>query len=451
MRRVLIISPHFPPVNAPDMQRIRQALPHLRNLGWEPIVLAVRPDRIEGAVLEPILEKTYPSDIQIHRVGGIPPHLTRKFKIGSLWWRCGRSLRKAGTQLLRMQKVDLIFFSTTLFNSFTLGPIWKRRFGVPYVLDYQDPWINDHYRRTGQQPPGGPLRFGLSQLLARMHEPEVIRSAAGVVSVSPTYLSDLERRYPDFRNGAGAVIPFASSQADFAIAKDHPPIKSIIPFGDGRKHLVYTGRGGADMARTVRILFSAYRRYLESNGHPCVQSLHFHFIGTDYAPAGLAKPTILPVAKEEGVAQHVSEHCLRIPYFEALHYLSRADTIMILGSDDPGYNASKLHTCLLAGRPVLCIGHESSPLIAAARQHANTAVFSFGGQKTDADCAATICRHYFEQHCHAQHLPTLVSDTIPDALAMSRRLTEYFDRALHPTITNGRRDNPPYRKSALPS
>ena len=42
MKRVLIVSPHFPPVNAADMHRARMVLPFLRENGWEAEVLAVR-------------------------------------------------------------------------------------------------------------------------------------------------------------------------------------------------------------------------------------------------------------------------------------------------------------------------------------------------------------------------------------------------------------------------
>jgi len=41
MKRVLIVSPNFPPINAPDMQRVRMSLPFYRDNGWEPVVLAV--------------------------------------------------------------------------------------------------------------------------------------------------------------------------------------------------------------------------------------------------------------------------------------------------------------------------------------------------------------------------------------------------------------------------
>ena len=39
--KVLIISPHFPPTNAPDMQRVRMILPYLSESGMTAEVLAV--------------------------------------------------------------------------------------------------------------------------------------------------------------------------------------------------------------------------------------------------------------------------------------------------------------------------------------------------------------------------------------------------------------------------
>ena len=51
MPRLLIISPHFPPINAPDMQRVRMSLPHFVDAGWEVVVLTVD-DREPLAPLE---------------------------------------------------------------------------------------------------------------------------------------------------------------------------------------------------------------------------------------------------------------------------------------------------------------------------------------------------------------------------------------------------------------
>ncbi len=59
-RRVLIVSPHFPPVNAPDHQRVRMSLPYLYENGWEAHVLAVDPRFVAG-FLDPYLLQTIPA------------------------------------------------------------------------------------------------------------------------------------------------------------------------------------------------------------------------------------------------------------------------------------------------------------------------------------------------------------------------------------------------------
>lgn len=361
MKKVLIISPHFAPINAPDMQRVRLALPYLRMCGWEPVVLAVDPEHVEGGVSDPLLEQTYPADIRVVRVRGISPRHTRWARVGSLWLRCGRALRKAGEQLLRTEKFDLVFFSTTQFGSFTLGPRWKREFGVPYVLDYQDPWVNDHYARTGEPPPGGALKYTVSQWSARRNEPRVVSEAAAILAVSPAYGRDLGERHPGFKAARFHTVPFGAAEQDMALARNQRPPQPLVPSGDGCIHHVYTGRGGADLAPALTLLFRAFKAFRAVQPDQAAR-MRFHFIGTSYAPPPLGIETIMPVARAEGVEKFVSEHCRRVPYFEALHYLAIADAVMAIGSNDPGYSASKIFPCILARRPLLALFHRDSPV-----------------------------------------------------------------------------------------
>src|SRR5829696_8891477 len=81
-RRVLIVSPHFPPVNAPDMQRVRMSLPFYAEFGWEPTVLAVAPTSTERT--EPLLTETFPAGIPVERVRALPADLTRMVGVGNL-------------------------------------------------------------------------------------------------------------------------------------------------------------------------------------------------------------------------------------------------------------------------------------------------------------------------------------------------------------------------------
>jgi hypothetical protein len=361
-RKVLIVSPHFAPINAPDMQRVRLALPYLRGCGWEPVVLTIDPDLIEGGVVETLLENTYPADIRIVRARGLAPKATRWAGIGSLWLRCGGALRRAGETLLREGKFDLVFFSTTQFDAFTLGPRWKAMFGVPYVLDYQDPWVNDYYRRTHTPPPGGTLKFALSQWLARRREPEVVRQASGLVAVSGAYGPMMARNYPWFDPVSMKLLPFGAAEQDMATARKHRPDRPIVPFGDGYFHHVYAGRCGPDMSTALTIVFRAFKKFLAARPSEA-ERVRFHFIGTDYAPPPLGREWAMPVAKAEGVEAFVLEHCQRVPYFDALHYLINADALLAVGSNDPSYSASKIFPYILANRPMLVVFNRGSPVV----------------------------------------------------------------------------------------
>ena len=433
MRRILIVSPHFPPVNAPDMQRARIALPYLRALGWDPVVLAVTPESVEGAVLDPLFEKTYPADIRIIRVAGIPPKFTRWMGVGSLWWRCGRALQKAGDELLSKEKFDLVFFTTTQFDTFTFGPRWLRRFGVPYVLDYQDPWINDYYRLTKTKPPGGWLRFGFSQFTARRREPRVVAQAAAIVSVSSRYNDELLTRYPDHNKARLCHLPFGAAAADLEIARDLNPTERLVPVGDGRIHLVYTGRCGPDMERALRILFRALRFFRQASPDEAAR-LHLHFIGTGYAPPPLGKNSVRPIAESEGVADQVTEICYRVAYFDALHALVQADALMVVGSDDSTYSASKIFPYLLARRPLLTIVHQESLMLKLASTQSPASSFGFGDQSENHaldTLARRICDEWFARKGWEQPAAADIQSLEPYlAASMTRRLAEVFDTAL---------------------
>jgi hypothetical protein len=139
MKKVLIISPNFPPVNAADMHRIRQSLPYFKELGWEPVVLAVDEKFVGAYSTDPLLLYTVPADIEVHKVGAWETSRTRKFGLSSLGIRAYTHLRRKGDELLKERHFDLVYFSTVAFHVMALGPRWKRKFGVPFILDIQDP------------------------------------------------------------------------------------------------------------------------------------------------------------------------------------------------------------------------------------------------------------------------------------------------------------------------
>lgn len=355
---LLLVSPRFPPSNAADSQRLRMLLPHFTAVGCTAEVLAVDP-RCSANELDPWQAAHLPPEVPIHRVRGLSLRWARLPGLGSVDARCHRALAHSGSRLLRKRRFDLVYFSTTEFGSFRLGPLWKRRHGVPFVLDYQDPWVNDHYRRHPDiSPPGGRLKHAISDRLHRFHEPRVLRHAAGITAVSPAYPAQLQDRYPFTTRTPSVVLPFPGSPTDFDHLGTIPP--NQLPFDpqDGLIHWVSIGRGGDDLHTALNGLFSAISQHAPLELR---RQLRLHFIGTSYAPPGRGLATIFPVAKHYDLQDIVVEQTERLPLSIALATLKAADALMVIGSNDPSYTASKLNPYLLAQRPLLAILHERSP------------------------------------------------------------------------------------------
>ncbi len=351
MKRVLIVSPHFPPVNAPDMQRGRMSLPYYRDYGWEPVVLAVGP-RWQEVVLEPELSATVPADVRVEYTAAVPPRLSHALGIGNLGLRGWPFLWRRGARLLRREKFDLVFFSTTQFIALAMGPDWRRRFGVPFVIDIQDPWRTDYYERPGSRKPPGGWKYQFARLQARMLEGPTYLRAGAVMSVSPSYLEDLDTRYPGFRGIPRAVIGFGASRNDLEEARKLPAPSYRYDRSHGEVHLLYSGAAGPVMPHALTVLFTGLRRYREL--HPDrARRLRFHFVGTSYVAPGRGKPSVRPVAAVCGVEDMIEEVPHRIGHLEALRLQLDADGLLLPGSSDLAYSPSKVFPYYLSGRPIL--------------------------------------------------------------------------------------------------
>ncbi len=365
MHRVLIISPHFPPTNAPDHQRVRMSLPYFREYGWDPVVLAVEAGAVPGPQ-DPLLATTVPADVPVHRVGALPLALTRRVGLGNLAYRAWFQLRATGDRLLRNGQFDLVYFSTTQFVATALGRRWLRRYGVPFVVDLQDPWRTDYYERPGAPPPPGGWKYRLARWQAARLEERSWRDAAGFVSVSEDYLTQLRARYPWFDPKPATYIPFGAPEADFALARAHAEWTPAFTREPGAVHLVSVGAVGPIMRTALEFLFAGLRN-LRVTAPADAARLRLHFIGTSYAGTR-AEPSVLPVAAACGVAEHVREETGRVGYFTAIATLLAADALIIPGSDDPAYNPSKIASSFLAGKPSLALTPTGSAMDRMVRE-----------------------------------------------------------------------------------
>ena len=94
MRRLLMISPHFPPDSSAGTHRVRLLAPHLEAHGWTPTVLTVDERDYEGRI-DPGLRSLVPASLAVERIRALSPRLTRSIGVGDLGLRALPGLRRA--------------------------------------------------------------------------------------------------------------------------------------------------------------------------------------------------------------------------------------------------------------------------------------------------------------------------------------------------------------------
>ena len=170
----------------------------------------------------------------------------------------------------------------------------------------------------------------------------------------------------------------------------------------------------------------AFRNALQS-GQP-LEHVRMHFLGTDYANKDQARHWVSPIAKELGVAEYVTEVPDRVPYFQVLRCLQQASALIVPGSDDPRYTASKLYPYILAARPCLTVFHQDSSVNGIMSETKAGVAVTFDSGDSVESVAKRIEQDWFSAKQYS-----CVPETNWDAFApytaesMTRRLTQIFD------------------------
>ncbi|MEO7684101.1 MAG: hypothetical protein ABIU86_09210, partial [Gemmatimonadaceae bacterium] len=258
-------------------------------------------------------------------------------------------------------------------------------------------------------------------------EGRTLRDAAHVISVSPRYPEVLRESYAYLQALNSSVIPFGGSRHDFEVAEATGQEQSIFSPNDGRRHWVYAGTAPPGSRLAVLGFLFALRRAFGA-GVLREDSVRLHFIGTDYAPAGLARPRMTPFASELGMDRIVAEHPARIPYLATLRCLRDADALLVFGWDDPGYTASKLYPYILANKPLLSVLHEDSSANEVMRRTQAGVSVCFDGKSSVQELADRIFQAWFASRAFEAFPSTLWEAFRPyTASAMTERVTGVFD------------------------
>lgn len=340
------------------------SLPYFKEFGWEAEIVTCYTHYYECNIDQLLLE-SLPKDLKIHYVKALDKKWTSKIGLGSLALRSLWYFRQKVNQILKNQKFDLVYFSTTEFPICILGAYWKKKFGIPYVIDMQDPWHSDYYRNKPKHE--RPTKYWFSYRLNKYLEPIAIKHVDGLIAVSQAYIVTLKERYPEIVSIPSKVITFGYSEIDYQIAGT---LTTDLARTINKPSLRYIGVLGIMMNKSLDLLFKNLTGKIR-------QEYQLVFKGTSYAPREKAKKTTdLFVTKYK--ISNLEEHTERLGMFEVYKEMSMAAGLLIIGTDEASYTASKIYPYLQSGKPILAILHPESNANTILKLTSNAVIINLG-------------------------------------------------------------------------
>ncbi|QNA45009.1 glycosyltransferase family protein [Lacibacter sediminis] len=368
MKKILIITPHYPPSNLAAVHRSRLFAEHLPAFGWQPILLTVHEDFYEEE-LDWNLQQLLPAKQRIEKVNAF--NVTKPRLVGDVGLRGFFQLRKRALELLRQEQIDFVYIPIPSFYVSLIGPYLHRKTGVKYGIDYIDPWVH--------QFPGSDRFFSrhwFSTKLAKWLEPKAVKHASLITGVAEGYYKAVLERNPYLKNSClTGAMPYGGEQLDHKRLKELE-LQPYLFRKNNKLQLVYAGAMLPKAYGPLEMIFRCMAEYKDS-----FSDVEFHFIGTGKLSNDPNSNSIKPLAEQYGLWQTVIfEYPKRIPYLDVLVHLEAADAVFILGSTEPHYTPSKSYQGVLSGKPILAVLHCASSAVRVLEDSHAGIVFEFNGE-----------------------------------------------------------------------
>lgn len=372
MKRVLVLAYFFPPLGGGGCQRTLKLVRYLEPLGWSATVVTAC-----GAdywISDSTLLAEVPAATEVVRVAGWTPHralswlrrggvpLERRqgarrrgaFRAlralqslllvpdGLAGW--ARAAERAAAARIERGGIDALWTTSPPESAHLAGLGLKRRFGIPWIADFRDPWVG---RATYRAPTPWHDRAH------RRLEGAVIEGADRVTMVSEAMIGAYRLRYPRVPAARFELLPNGFDPDDWARAEALAGSRGDGGAGGGagsaaaRFTLLHAGQ--LAHRPTVRTLLAAARQLLDADPS-LVERLRLVFLGGNEE---LDRPGL----ERAGIARLVE---LRdsAPHHEALAAMRAADALLLLGHGGAGdalIYTGKIYEYLTSGRPVLAI------------------------------------------------------------------------------------------------
>ena len=430
MKKVLLIGSHFPPSNLASVHRVRLFEGNLRTFGWEPTVLAVHyEDYMEE--LDWDLAKLIPESARVEWVRAAIPTLdvgsTRL--VGDVTLRSYRPLVRHATELVEREGFDFVHAFIPSFYGALVARAVHDQTGVPYGIDYIDPWVQPNRYPLGS-------KAWLTQRIARRMEPWAVRKASLITGVAEGYYEAVLDRNPHLREAVTAAMPYGGDTTDHQRVREMG-VEPWLFEPDGRFRLLYAGALLPQAFEPLDRVFSAIAANREAYGN-----LELFFVGTGSSPDDAEGYQVRTIAERHGLWQSVvKEHPARIPYLDVLAHLEAASGVFIQGSTEPHYTPSKVYQGVLSEKPILAVLHQESQACDVLRQTGAGIVLAFDGRRGLGTIETTFTDTFRDFQAFASTFdPAVVDHTAFDAYSarsVTGLLADALDQAVQRPVATG--------------
>lgn len=321
---------------------------HLPMFGWNPIVLTVdeqfyeeKPDSILGQLI--------PQNQRVVRVSA--KKITRPRIVGDVGLRAFFQLKKKALEIISNEKIDFVYIFIPSFYLSLLGPMFYKRFGVKYGIDYIDPWV--HFF------PGSEKIFSRhwwSTFFSKILEPIAVKHVSLITGVSERYYLPVIERNSFLRGKVVAIsIPYGWDKDDLRLDSLIDREELLFRKNDKIK-FIYPG---AFLPQSKMFLESFFN--VISTNRELFRGVEFYFIGTGkLVNSDLTSPIKEIAEKYEIYEEVIFEFPKRLNYINTLFHITKADGIFILGSSEEHYTPSKLFNAFITRKPIYAILHHNS-------------------------------------------------------------------------------------------
>lgn len=368
MKKILIISPHFPPSNLAAVHRTRLFAQHLPSFGWEPIILTVHENFYEEK-LDWNLHQLLPASVRIEKVKALKTSKPRL--VGDIGLRAFFQLYKRAKQLILTERINFLFIPIPSFYVALLGRWLYHSTGIQYGIDYIDPWV--HFF------PGSNKVFSrhwFSTRLGTLLEPVAVKKATLITGVAEGYYKGVKERNPHLSAKVlFAAMPYGGEESDHDKVEEMGLKPYLFKPNHHKIQLVYAGAMLPKAFDPLDRILSAISSQPKS-----FEDLEIHFIGSGTSPGNADGYNIKHMAQRYGLWQkNIFEYPARIPYLDVLVHLHAATGIFILGSTEPHYTPSKVYQAVLSKKPIWAVLHKNSTACNVLRQAKAGIVLDFDG------------------------------------------------------------------------